>query len=656
MIAPVFICALLILLGPLFSLSLFVSYFPNYALLPVIGIQFLISKVVYFSEDQQHILNLFYPGRSEYGTKEGHLILGISAMTSWIAPCTVWSNRGVKGKQGHLISSALITLLANLITLLCLHLFVVSLRLDPMQNPPITHCFNSTDGFPNKHFFFSHNSSVWQLITFSPDKNMPKIRICSDQETPVLWLGYILVSCGCLCMVALIISIILYYMSDFNAIYKYLRCSNSFNSFVIESLLKCEISSKEHDTKTELFISRELKRGEEFVRAATFAFHCFKNRGNQLHRKKTFWGIIENNFFQIKNTGNVWKRELKSHATRSCKTRHCPPLHSTLLNGEFSLFILLYLMGGKLSCSNGQKRHPFFWLRLLYGEVPNCNDEEKLLSDWMREKLKTQPLVALTLKYIVKKHNRNAVKCAVKEDDAELLEILLHNGFELNVANQDSKTSLHYAVAFGATECLKVFIENQADVNARDSDGRTPLHVAARKGRIECLKVLLENQANVNARDSDGRTPLRIAAWRGELECLKILTENQADVNVKNNEGTTALHVAAMYGLTECLKLLIENRAEVNARESNGHTPLHYSAKSGGTECLKLLIANNADINAQDDEGETPLHFAARAGQIECLRELIRNQADVNVKDNNGKMPLWSAGAGGYLDLEEFLN
>ena len=72
MIAPVFICALLILLGPLFSLSLFVSYFPNNALLPVIipiGIQFLISEAVYCSEEQQHILNLLYPGRSEYGSK-----------------------------------------------------------------------------------------------------------------------------------------------------------------------------------------------------------------------------------------------------------------------------------------------------------------------------------------------------------------------------------------------------------------------------------------------------------------------------------------------------------------------------------------------------------------------------------------------------------
>ena len=132
MIFPVFVLALLMLLGPLLCLSLFASYFPKAVFVPIlitISLQFTITKMVYFWKDKNAIIEQFYANKYEHGTKECHLIMGISAMTSWIAPCTVWINRNLPGKQRHLIVSSLVTVSAYLMTLLSLGLFATNSNL-----------------------------------------------------------------------------------------------------------------------------------------------------------------------------------------------------------------------------------------------------------------------------------------------------------------------------------------------------------------------------------------------------------------------------------------------------------------------------------------------------------------------------------------------
>ena len=74
-------------------------------------------------------------------------------------------------------------------------------------------------------------------------------------------------------------------------------------------------------------------------------------------------------------------------------------------------------------------------------------------------------------------------------------------------------------------------IDNGADVNEADRDGFTALHWAARNSNVEICTLLLKNNADVNKADRDGWTALHYAASNGNVEICKLLG-NKADVNV----------------------------------------------------------------------------------------------------------------------------
>ncbi|WP_419906203.1 ankyrin repeat domain-containing protein [Hoeflea sp.] len=57
-----------------------------------------------------------------------------------------------------------------------------------------------------------------------------------------------------------------------------------------------------------------------------------------------------------------------------------------------------------------------------------------------------------------------------------------------------------------------------ADPNARDEEGRTPLHWAAAFGTAETVTALLDAGADPNARDEDDETPFDFAKRNRKLE------------------------------------------------------------------------------------------------------------------------------------------
>ena len=149
-------------------------------------------------------------------------------------------------------------------------------------------------------------------------------------------------------------------------------------------------------------------------------------------------------------------------------------------------------------------------------------------------------------------------------------------------------------------EAVRTLVKNGADVNAAQGDGMTALHWAARNGDVELTRLLLFAGANVKASTRlGGYTPLLLAAQQGRAAVIAALITAGADVKASNALGTTPLMLAAASGDAQAVTMLVENGAEIEAREKTfGQTPLMFAAAANRVEAVAALIKAGADLKA----------------------------------------------------------
>jgi ankyrin repeat protein len=149
-------------------------------------------------------------------------------------------------------------------------------------------------------------------------------------------------------------------------------------------------------------------------------------------------------------------------------------------------------------------------------------------------------------------------------------------------------------------EAVKTLLKNGADVNAAQGDGMTALHWAARNGDAELTQMLLFAGANVKATTRlGGYTSLMMAADQGHATVIAALLSGGADAKAANALGTTALMLAAQSGNPQAVTTLVENGAEIEAQEKTfGQTPLMFAASMNRVDAIKALIKAGANVKA----------------------------------------------------------
>jgi hypothetical protein len=91
-----------------------------------------------------------------------------------------------------------------------------------------------------------------------------------------------------------------------------------------------------------------------------------------------------------------------------------------------------------------------------------------------------------------------------------------------------------------ALKIAKWLLRAGADLNLADRNGVTPLHFACVAGNIAYVKFLLDNGANPNSRTVlDERIPSVFAAAYGHAEIVKLLIDNGADLDATDYTGTS---------------------------------------------------------------------------------------------------------------------
>ena len=235
---------------------------------------------------------------------------------------------------------------------------------------------------------------------------------------------------------------------------------------------------------------------------------------------------------------------------------------------------------------------------------------------------------------------------AVRAQDAGAARALIARGVDVDAAQPDGATALHWAAYHDAVELVDLLIGAGAAVDAANDYGLTPLALACGNGAASTVARLLAAGADPNRARGTGETPVMTCARTGSVEAVAALLVRGADPGAAEPwHGQTALMWAAAEGHADVARVLIEHGADVQARSKGGFTALLIAARKEAPALVGHLFAAGADVNATAPDGTTPLHVAAVRGHAALAVELLEHGADPNA-DGPGYTALhWAAGS-----------
>lgn len=291
---------------------------------------------------------------------------------------------------------------------------------------------------------------------------------------------------------------------------------------------------------------------------------------------------------------------------------------------------------------------------------------------------------------------------AAEKRDFSGLKKLVAQNTDVNAAQADGSTALHWAIHWDNAEAVDLLLKSGADTKAATRLNATPLYLAAESGNAVMISKLLAAGADPNQTVlSQGETPLMFAARSGNTEAVRVLLDKGATLEATEKlRGSTALLWAAEQNHADVLKLLLARGAKADAKTSvaaaggrggaggakgkgapaaakgappaDAPTPLASAAAPGSPAAGKGSAeakgkAKGGSVPDDDDPdafarppaggngGITALILATREGGLESMKVLLDAGAPINQQSANGNTALIVAAMNGNAETINYL-
>lgn len=262
--------------------------------------------------------------------------------------------------------------------------------------------------------------------------------------------------------------------------------------------------------------------------------------------------------------------------------------------------------------------------------------------------------LVLTLFGAVAAHAEPAIVDAAMNGDLKAVKALVRQAGQVNAAQPDGMTALHWAVQRRDLEMTNLLLNAGADFKLANRTGAKPLYLAAVNGDAAAIGRLLEAGEDANAvLTAEGESVLMLTAYTGNPAAVKLLLDRGADPNTQQFRGQTALMWAAAEGHADVVKLLLDRGADPalasaastkpERRPAGGMTALLFAARQGKLEAARALLEGGADVNQVGADNTSPLLIAVVNGHYELASLLVERGANPSVADANGRSPLYAA-------------
>ena len=246
---------------------------------------------------------------------------------------------------------------------------------------------------------------------------------------------------------------------------------------------------------------------------------------------------------------------------------------------------------------------------------------------------------------------------SVRSQDRARALALIKQGVNVNTAQPDGATALHWAVHWEDGALVEALLAGTANPNAKNDLGVTPILMAATSGNGALIEKLLAAGGDANANQESGETALMLAARAGSDVGVTALLAKGARVNAREGtRGQTALMWAIVNKHPVVTRILLEHGADIHVRTETrtlvynmggnrsagsaaadtplaevplgGSTAIMFAARSGDTESARMLVERGANVNDTEADGNTALIVAAHSGHGTLAAFLLEHGAD----------------------------
>ncbi|XP_071085792.1 ankyrin repeat domain-containing protein 50-like [Haliotis cracherodii] len=170
----------------------------------------------------------------------------------------------------------------------------------------------------------------------------------------------------------------------------------------------------------------------------------------------------------------------------------------------------------------------------------------------------------------------NILHVACLEGHLDLVkDIVTKHRVDINSRGRYGRTPVMKAAEKGHKEVLDLLISNGGDVTLKDDNGNNILHVACIGGHVEMVKNVVSHKiVDINSRGQYGRTPVLMAAGAGHREVVESLEGEGADMTLTDDDSNNILHAACYGGYLKIVKYVLsldivdisaENKEELTA-------------------------------------------------------------------------------------------
>ncbi|XP_039315391.1 serine/threonine-protein phosphatase 6 regulatory ankyrin repeat subunit B isoform X2 [Solenopsis invicta] len=215
------------------------------------------------------------------------------------------------------------------------------------------------------------------------------------------------------------------------------------------------------------------------------------------------------------------------------------------------------------------------------------------------------------------------------------------------ILNNIGKTPLHCAVENNHADVVRVLVEGGMDVNVKDNQRITPLLLAGSSVNrdnlnemtkfVEIVRILVDANAFVDDIDPvTGNTALHQAVMLGSAEATKILSSNARSDNF-NYSRKTPLHIAVELGRIKILQVLLEQLPyeNIDKRDKDNHTALDIAIYRDNRDCVQALISYGVNLAAVTKTGDTSVSviFDNISEPVDLLTDALNSC--VKIPENN---------------------